>query len=266
MPVPLNGELVCYVLAKNEEANIGRCLRALQQACIPAVVLDSHSTDRTAEIARELGARVEDHDYTTHADALNLICASRTGSGELAMVLDADMVVPLALLSEARELILSGVADAVAAPIEMYWNGAALEKGSLCPPKPFMFRGGKPYFEPLGHGERLRPGVRLSVAKRRLIHNDLKPFSAYLDSQHRYSRNLVERARANQVSLHDRLRGTPVMMFFVPLFSYIFRGGIFCGRTGLGYALDRLIAEAIMFRQRIASDQRRGSAHIPEEK
>jgi hypothetical protein len=44
------------------------------------------------------------------------------------------------------------------------------------------------------------------------------------------------------------------MMLVSPAVSYLLRGGIFAGKTGLGYALDRLIAEAIMYRQHIAAE------------
>jgi len=43
------------------------------------------------------------------------------------------------------------------------------------------------------------------------------------------------------------------MMLAAPVFSYFFRGGVFSGKTGSGYAMDRLIAEAIMYRQHVAS-------------
>lgn len=42
----------------NEEANIADAIRSLQQVCNEVVVVDSESTDRTVEIARELGAKV----------------------------------------------------------------------------------------------------------------------------------------------------------------------------------------------------------------
>src|SRR5512145_3230883 len=45
------------ILAKNEEASIGDCLRSASFAS-EIVVVDSGSVDRTREIARDLGARV----------------------------------------------------------------------------------------------------------------------------------------------------------------------------------------------------------------
>lgn len=43
----------------NEEANIGRCLKSVEGIGDEIVILDSYSTDRTVEIARGFGARIE---------------------------------------------------------------------------------------------------------------------------------------------------------------------------------------------------------------
>ncbi len=49
--------LSAVIITKNEEHNIGRCLKSLGWAD-EIVVVDSGSTDRTMEVAREYGARV----------------------------------------------------------------------------------------------------------------------------------------------------------------------------------------------------------------
>ncbi len=53
------------IITKNEEANIGRCLASAPFAD-EVVVVDSGSTDRTVEIAKELGARVVNHAWVGH--------------------------------------------------------------------------------------------------------------------------------------------------------------------------------------------------------
>jgi hypothetical protein len=54
--------------------------------------------------------------------------------------------------------------------------------------------------------------------------------------------------------LRDRIRlRSGILVAAVPIFSYFFRGGWLSGRAGLGYAFDRLIAEAIMRRQALAN-------------
>jgi glycosyltransferase involved in cell wall biosynthesis len=52
------------IMTKNEEANIAACLESVAWSD-DVVVLDSHSTDRTVEIARAAGARIVQHAYET---------------------------------------------------------------------------------------------------------------------------------------------------------------------------------------------------------
>jgi glycosyltransferase involved in cell wall biosynthesis len=242
-------KLTAYILTKNEETNIENCLLALKQCGIPVIVLDSRSTDRTREIAQNCGCSVELYDYRDHLGALRYLCEDRTSRDGFCLVLDADMIVSPKLLSEAHSLLVAQRADVALAPVTMFWNGSQLKRGSLYPPKPFMFRGGSHYFEALGHGEVLLKGVRSVLTNERLIHNDQKSFEAFLDTQVRYSKNLVRRRLGHAISWRDRLRSTPLFMIGAPFFSLLVKGGILSGKVGLGYAVDRLLAEAIMYRQ-----------------
>ncbi len=59
------------LITKNEESNIGLCLKALSNLSDDVVVLDSGSTDKTIEIARNLGARVEEIEWLGYAGTKN---------------------------------------------------------------------------------------------------------------------------------------------------------------------------------------------------
>ncbi|NBS84562.1 MAG: glycosyltransferase, partial [Verrucomicrobia bacterium] len=50
------------ILTKNEEFNLPGCLNSVRW-CDDVVVLDSKSKDRTQEIARAAGARVEEREF-----------------------------------------------------------------------------------------------------------------------------------------------------------------------------------------------------------
>jgi hypothetical protein len=246
-------QTIAYVLAKNEANNIHTCVRALVAADLMPIVLDSQSTDSTALLARSCGAFVEDYQYRSHAEAYNWITENRTPIGAGAIVLDADMIVSAGLVREAREALIAGT-QAVVAPVSMYWNGKRLRWASLCPPKAFAFRGGAAYFEAAGHTERLRRGVCSRRTRRTLVHDDRKAFLAFLQSQDRYAHALLERATSGAISWRDRIRlSVPLLAVAIPFVSYFVRGGILDGRAGVGYAMDRLIAEAILYRQALAS-------------
>src|SRR5262249_25673805 len=127
--------LPVFILAKNEEANIERCLSALHAGGATTTVLDSGSEDRTRELAEMLGAHVEPYQYVDHLTAYRQLCLERIPYGEMGLVLDADMVVTPSLFAELRACMGRTDTDVVVAEVEMWWNGAPLRRGSLYPPK-----------------------------------------------------------------------------------------------------------------------------------
>jgi glycosyltransferase involved in cell wall biosynthesis len=78
---------VCLI-AQNEQENLPRCLRSVQGIADEIILVDGGSTDRTREIARELGARVFERAFTNHADQKNY--AASLASQNWIFLLDAD--------------------------------------------------------------------------------------------------------------------------------------------------------------------------------
>lgn len=60
------------MIAWNEESVLERCLRSVRDHVAQVVVVNTGSTDRTAEIARDLGAEVYDFNHVTHPDSFYL--------------------------------------------------------------------------------------------------------------------------------------------------------------------------------------------------
>ncbi len=254
-----------FILARNEQKNIRRSLEALRESSWDVIVLDSGSTDATPDIVRESGfARLQDYVYRDHCIAYNEITSQLGSAYRHVVILDSDMIVSVDLRQEIDALTRAGGFDAVDVGIEMCVDGTPLRFGSLCPPKPFLFATGQSYFENVGHGERLREGLRVQRATHKLRHDDRKDYADYLQSQARYSRNLVVRKAAGELSGRDRIRVRwPLLVFAVPFVSYFLKGGFLDGKAGALYALDRLIAEAIMYRQALA-DRRPGNREVGE--
>ena len=79
---------VCLI-AKNEERNMKRCLDALAPLQAEIIVVDTGSTDKTAEIAKENGARVISFSWTgSFSNARNF--AASQASHDLVLAVDAD--------------------------------------------------------------------------------------------------------------------------------------------------------------------------------
>jgi glycosyltransferase involved in cell wall biosynthesis len=242
---PSRSSIPFFVLCKNEASNIGKCVASLRAARVPITVLDSGSSDDTLQILRDEGVDVVAYPYKDHCTSYNDL--TTRGDGECCGIIDADMEVSAALAEEIVTLLRN--ADVVRCPVRMCVEGVPLQGGSLYPDKPVAFRRGRAYFEPVGHGERLVSGLNVATTREMLVHNDLKPFASYIASQLRYAEKFAARAAAGRRTWRDWLRfHTPLMVVITPAYSLLVRGGVFF-RAGWLYAIDRLIAEAMMFRK-----------------
>lgn len=94
------------IIARDEAANIERCLASLQWTDAQLVVLDDRTTDETAAIASQCGATVITETFIDFARQRNrALVASDT---EWVLFVDADEVVTPDLGAEVREVITRG--------------------------------------------------------------------------------------------------------------------------------------------------------------
>ncbi|HEX4122408.1 MAG TPA: glycosyltransferase [Verrucomicrobiae bacterium] len=90
LPAPTGSSRISVCLiTKNEEEFLGRCLRSVQSIASQIVVVDTGSTDRTVEIAKEHGAEVHSFEWCDDfAAARNT--ALEHATGDWILILDAD--------------------------------------------------------------------------------------------------------------------------------------------------------------------------------
>ena len=105
--------MISFIIpAYNEEALLGETLDAINLAAAPigepyeVIVVDDGSTDRTAPIAAERGARVVPVRLRHIAAARN--AGARTARGELLVFVDADTIMPGTVLTAALQAIEAG--------------------------------------------------------------------------------------------------------------------------------------------------------------
>lgn len=82
--------LAVVILTLNEEVNLPECLRSLGGIPADVYVVDSGSTDRTAEIARAAGAQVLVHPFETFTRQWAWAMSSLPVAGRWVLALDAD--------------------------------------------------------------------------------------------------------------------------------------------------------------------------------
>lgn len=93
-------ELSIIILTKNEEANLKTCLLSLQLLNAEVFVVDSGSSDRTIEIARQAGCKIFEHQFDNYAKQLNWALQTLPIQTEWILRLDADERLTTELVKE----------------------------------------------------------------------------------------------------------------------------------------------------------------------
>ena len=93
------------LISLNEEDNIGRTLESIKDIASEIVVVDSHSTDKTREMAKGYSARVFEEDWKGYVDQKNSALDKCTR--EYILSLDCDEIVS----SDLKESIIRAVRD-----------------------------------------------------------------------------------------------------------------------------------------------------------
>jgi glycosyltransferase involved in cell wall biosynthesis len=118
--LPLSVALITY----NEEDIIGRTLESVRDIASEIVVVDSHSTDRTREIAESYGAKVFVEEWKGYGEQKN--SAMRKCSQEWILFLDADEVLSEELKESIRKEIWNPKADGYMINRRTYYLGKPL--------------------------------------------------------------------------------------------------------------------------------------------
>ncbi|MBI2755220.1 MAG: glycosyltransferase family 2 protein [Chloroflexi bacterium] len=142
------GTITAAVLARDEEADIGPCLDALAWADECLVVVDAATRDRTREVARRHGARVEDWTFRTFAAQRDR--ALELARGDWVLFVDADERVRQPLRDEVLAAIAreSGVVG-YWIPRENVIAGRVLRGGGWFPDQQLrLLKRGRARFDP----------------------------------------------------------------------------------------------------------------------
>ena len=261
--------LSVVIITCNEEANLPRTLASVAALVRDLggeiIVLDSGSTDRTLEIARQFGAKVFCEPWKGFAAQKN--SALEKASGEWVLSLDADEE----LDSEAAAALSAALAawqsalgltdrlhadnflpDPRSAPYveaftaatgaktwvsgfylrrKNFFLGRWIRHGGYWPdPKLRLFRRQAANFpERLVHEDAQATGSTAALPRGALLHHAYPTLDSYLEHMNRYSSLGAEMAGARNFSVADIVL-RPLATF---LYNYVLRLGFLDGREGL---------------------------------
>ena len=228
-------KLSACVITFNEADRIEACLRSLS-FCDETVVVDSHSTDATREIAASLGARVIERDWPGYRSQKQF--AVDAAGNDWVLCLDADERVTDPLRAELVALRLADFPGAAgwSLPRITDYFGRFLRHGNAYPDRLVRLfdrrRGG-------WHGLEIHENTRVEGPVLRLSghleHYSYRGLTDHLNRMQRYA-DLMAQAL---YGLGRRCGLTPVLLNPLWRFvrGYVFRLGFLDGWRGLVFAL-----------------------------
>ena len=252
------------IAAKNEARNLPHCLESLQGVA-EIYVVDSQSTDQTAQIAEAAGAKVIQFHYAGGwpkkrqwaLDTLPLAC-------EWVLLLDADEALTPQLFVEMRMAIRDNSVNGYYLGLDMFFLGKRLRHSGASFCKLALFRHRKAKFECRArqqdssmcdmevHEHLIADGATQRL-KHRLLHHNVESLDRYIHKHNQYSNweaRVWFESRNDEQQIEPALFGTqaqrrrwlrkrffglpgsPILFF---LYKYFWRLGFLDGVPGLIY-------------------------------
>jgi glycosyltransferase involved in cell wall biosynthesis len=219
------------IITLNEEDRIADCIRSVDW-CDEVVVVDSHSDDRTREIAASMGARVIERDWPGHVAQKEF--AVRAAQNDWVFCIDADERVSPALREEILRIRDRGFDGAVGwkMPRMSSYLGMWIRHGTWYPDLSLRlfdrrhgrWGGNDPH-------DRVELDGRLGRLTNHLLHHPYRSFAEHLQTIDRYTTIMAQgmsdrgrKARLSDVVLRPAVR-------FVRF--YFFKAGFLDGWRGL---------------------------------
>jgi len=225
---------VCIV-TYNEEANIVRTLQSVKGLADEIIVVDSHSTDKTAAVAQSCGAKVFEEDWKGYAAQKNSAIAK--AAGDWILSLDADEEVSPELSASIQALRSGG---GPAARYDGYFMarrnlylGRWIKRGGFYPDRKLrLVKRELANFELRAVHEDIKLAGNTGLLKGDLIHQAYPRLDGFIEHANRYStlgaQMVVQERPVGFSTLNIVAR--PLFRF---LYNYLLRGGFLDGREGL---------------------------------
>jgi glycosyltransferase involved in cell wall biosynthesis len=226
-------KITATIITLNEERNIARAMESLR-CCDEILVLDSGSTDRTMELAANLGARVVEGVWPGYATQKNR--AAEHAAHDWILSLDADEALSEALEAEIWALKKRGpVFDAYTVPRLAKYMGRWILHGGWYPDRKVrLYNRNKARWVGDFVHESVKVDGRVGHLESNLLHFTCDSLSEHLRTMDRYTTLAAEElvARKEKIGL-NKLIVDPAWTF---LKSYVFQRGFLDGLEGLTIA------------------------------
>ena len=242
------------IMTKNEENNIRCCLESVKLAD-EVVIVDSDSTDKTLDIAREYTDRVIQYCWDGKNPKKRWSVDTPDFKYDWVCMIDADERATPDFMEELRGIVCSAdqQSNGYLARYDYWFLGKMIKHGDPVR-KVVIFRKSQTDFEgydisgadcveslEVGHEHPVVRG-KIGYMKTRLLHEDKRALYFYFDRHNRYSSweaHLIETQRYKQHNLRRFMKKIFLRLPFKPLvyfiYGYFFRLGFLDGYPGFAY-------------------------------
>ena len=237
------------ILTYNEAPNIGRTLEQLRWAH-DIVVVDSFSSDDTLAIISGFPqARVYRREFDSHENQWNFGLKQTGIESEWVLGLDADYILTPDFVDELKTLQPESQTQGYRAAFSYCINGRELRSG-IYPPVTALYRRKVGNYTQDGHTHKLVLDGHVENFRSRIMHDDRKPLSRWLEAQSRYTRLealKLQNTSYAELAWTDKIRrwrivAPPAMLFY----CLVVRLGVLDGWAGFYYAFQRALAEMML--------------------
>jgi glycosyltransferase involved in cell wall biosynthesis len=250
--------ITVVVPVKNEEANLARCLSRLTRFA-EVIVVDSASTDRTPEIARQHGATLINFEWNgRYPKKRNWLLMNHTLANPWVLFLDADEIIDDRFASAAERAVRLGTHAGYWLNYTNYFLERPLKHG-LAQRKLAMFKVGAGLYERIDEDAwshldmeiHEHPVIEGSVGEiaERIDHNDDRGIAKFIDRHKDYALWEARRVRLlekdgaaawDKLTKRQKFKYRNLAKWWYPgfyfLYTYIVKAGFLDGRGGFAYA------------------------------
>lgn len=239
------------VNTRNEEEYLPRVLSSVKGFADEIIVVDMESTDRSAAIAKSLGAKVISHKFVSYVEPTRNFAIAKA-SGPWILILDPDEEIPSTLAKRLKEIAVSSKPDDASfyrLPRKNIIFGKWVKSSRWWPDNLIrFFRKGSVSWTEVIHGEPIATGMGVDLEAREdlaIIHHHYDSIEKFLLWSNRYAdaRTLNLLKNGYQFTWPDLLR-KPVGEF---LSRFFFGEGYKDGVHGLVLALLQGYAELLVY-------------------
>ncbi len=224
---------VC-IITKDEERNLPDCLASVRWAD-EVVVVDSHSRDRTRDLAAASGARVIERDFPGHVEQKNF--AVDAANHDWVLCLDADeRLSPELQAAIPRALDRADLPDGFEFARRTFHLGRWILHGGWYPDRKVrLFRRGRGRWGGVNPHDRVRVEGKVERLAGDILHYSYEDLGAHLRQVDFFTTIAAreKRARGERFALHRLLLRPPGK--FVRM--YLLKGGILDGLAGFVVAV-----------------------------